>query len=435
MTTRSNNYVELLDENQIKLCEHFEDNPLLDTPEHVARTLAWITFYRRNIDLFVKHYFGLHPFPYQEMLLHELGRTAGGTVVAGRATAKTYTVGMFACAYAVLYPGSFIVCASATKEQSRILVYEKIRGELMRDSATLNAEIETISTSKNDTNVKFWNGSTITVVVGNENARGHRAHLLILDEFRMFKKAIVDTALIPFLINHVYPYHSIGMYRNCTVPTGTVQISSSWYTSHWMWQSMNDALQAYMKHDNQILMGFDYALCLRHNIKSWEAVRMAYRSADPVSWKIEYQNYMIAQGADAFFTFDMLNNCRVLKHVFYPRKNSDVAAGKRREKYVKQDGEIRLLCCDISFVTRKDNDNSAFLCLRLLPEASERIDGYQVQQGYKRQLAYLEVMQGGETTMQAIRIKQLFYDFDCDICVLDIRNAGRLCPTAGKLAA
>ena len=51
-------------------------------------------------------------------------------------------------------------------------------------------------------------------------------------------------------------------------------------------------------------------------------------------------------------------------------------------------------------------------------------DHIEVKQGYRRQVLYMEPQMEFETIKQAIRIKQLFTDFDADYCVLDTRNAG-----------
>lgn len=416
--------VELLDERQKELCQHFPESPLLDTIEHVARVIDWITYYRRNEEKFAEHYLGLHLYPYQKIALHQLGVTNSGVIVAGRATAKTYTVAIHACSYAILYPGSLIVIASATKEQAGILINEKIAGELMRDSATLRNEIESISIGKNDTKVKFHNGSIITVVVGNENARGHRAHLLILDEFRMMQKKVVDESLSPFLVNHTYKFHSYPEYADVGVPLGTVMISSAWYTSHWMYGAMQKALENYRKDRSETFLCMDYSVCLRHNIKPRELIRKQYEVLDLVSWQIEYCNYMIRENTRSFFTFAALDACRTLKHQFYPRRAQDVIANiKNRYAIPKRAGEIRIVSCDIAMVNRAGNDRSSFALLRLLPEAES--DGGSVRSGYRRQLPYIEAMPGGDTEKQALRIKQLFYDFQADYCVLDVRNAGR----------
>lgn len=70
--------------------------------------------------------------------------------------------------------------------------------------------------------------------------------------------------------------------------------------------------------------------------------------------------------------------------------------------------------------------------MRLLPETIEyentNIDGRktEVKQGYKRVIPYIETIKGQDVDKQAIRVKQLFYDFDADYCVIDYRNGGSL---------
>lgn len=96
----------------------------------------------------------------------------------------------------------------------------------------------------------------------------------------------------------------------------------------------------------------------------------------------------------------------------------------------RQQGEIRIISCDIATEGGDSNDNSIFSCIRALPESMEYktsdVNGehIEVKQGYRRQVVYMEPQTEFETTKQAIRIKQLFTDFDADYCVLDTRNAG-----------
>ena len=420
--------VHLLDKGQLELCEHYPTNPLLDTPEHVARTIDWITYYRRNVEKFAEHYFGFRNFPYQKIMLHEMGVYGSSTIVAARASAKTYVVAEFACCYAVLYPGSTIVVASATKGQAGILVNEKICGELMHQSPVLRAEIDKVSTGKNDTRVEFKNGTHIVVVVGNDNARGCRAHLLILDEYRMMPKRVVDEIFAPFLINHPYPYNSKAEYANLAVKIGMIKISSSYYCSHWMWDDMQKAFSSYLNGEDQFFMCLDCSASLRHGIKTREMLAQQKKSLDLVSWQIEYLNYMVKENTKAFFVFDTLSKCRTLKNHFYPRRNEDVLVNpKSLNRYTipKKEGEIRIVACDIAMINRSGNDNSCFACLRLLPEGTVNAGDGTTQQGYRRQVPYIEAAPGSDTSKQALRIKQLFYDFNADYCVLDVRNAGR----------
>ena len=421
MPMKHEDIVNYLDDNQKRLCDIYPDNPLLDTPEHIARTIDWITFYRRNEEIFVTHYLGLQSHLFQEMWLHHMGVNDNTIIVSARTTSKTYSVAIHACVQCILYPGSLVVVAAATKEQARILVYEKIRGELMRDSPNLRAEIESITQGKNDTKVSFYNDSSIFVVVANENARGHRAHLLILDEFRTMKEKNVTSILEPFLLNYNPPYTYLPEYADIYNEPRTVYISSNWLASHWMHQRMQSACRLFIEHQGTVFFAADYSLSLKHGIKSWRTLRQAYDNSDDFTWNIEYRNLAPRESSTSYFTVDLVVQCRTLLQPFYPRKNEDVVA-KVKNKYSipRQNGEIRIVSCDIAMVNKKGNDNSCFACIRLLPDSQ---DG-DAHSGYKRQVVYLEAMPGEDTLKQALRIKQLFDDFHADYCVLDLRNAG-----------
>ena len=62
----------------------------------------------------------------------------------------------------------------------------------------------------------------------------------------------------------------------------------------------------------------------------------------------------------------------------------------------------------------KQNDNTSFTLIRLLPNGDE----------YVKIVGYLEVANGENTSLQSLRLKQLFYDFECDYCVMDAAGNG-----------
>ena len=87
----------------------------------------------------------------------------------------------------------------------------------------------------------------------------------------------------------------------------------------------------------------------------------------------------------------------------------------------------------MAFIERSNkNDNSCFTCIRALPESityeSSNIDGktIEIKSGYRRIPSYIEANPGSDVDKQAIRIKQLYYDFEADYVVLDTRNGGIL---------
>lgn len=421
----------LLDERQAHLHENFPPGHYLNDPDHVRKFIDWVTFWRRNPGRFVQVYFGVVLHLYQHIILVLMEWFPSICIVAARSAAKSFIIAVYSCKEAILRPGARIVVASATKKQARLIVSEKIKKEILPSSPLLQEEIESIRDSNNEIEVIFKNGSSIVVVAADDRARGYRATVMIYEEFRMIAKNIIDTVLSPFLFARQVPYLQYDEYDDLLEEPKEVFISSAWYRSHWMWDTIKSFTKDMITKQTSAVIAMDYSIALRHKIKTRSFLEKERRKLDPVAWSIEYENQMISENTKAYFTYEMLNKNRVLKRAFYPRKDSDVLNHVRNKNpFHKQKGEIRILSCDIASETGSRNDNSVFCCLRLLPESKEYKtadssgDRIEIKHGYRRQLVYLETKKGGETTAQAIRIKQLFYDFEADYCVLDARYTG-----------
>lgn len=339
-------------------------------------------------------------------------------IVACRAAAKSFIIAIYACCRCILYPGSKIVIASATRGQSKLIVSEKIQNELMAKSPALRREIKAIKTTQSEVVVHFRNGSTITVVTANDNARGNRSHAIVREEFRQIDKHIDDSVLSPFQIIRKQPYMFKPEYANLQdlqERPVDIYITSSWLDNgHWMWEIVDKAFGGMLKDEvSSCLLAFDESITLKHTIKPLDYLINEKKKQDPLTWRMEFLNERVKENSFAFFTFKMIDQNRVCKHVFYPRRTIDVRTKRQNPYRIKrQAGEIRIVSCDMAFVTNKKNDNSIFTCMRLLPETTtySTDSGYtaEVKQGYRRISVYMESSQGGETQKQAIRIRQIF---------------------------
>ena len=422
---------DLMDERQKHIHENFPSTHYLHKKENVERLLHWITFYRRNPSRFVEHYFGVTLHLYQHIILYLMEFVPSFCIVAARSAAKSFLIAIFACKEAILRPGARIVVASATKKQARLIVSEKIKKELIPKSPLLASEIDSFKDNQNEIEVVFKNGSSIVVVAANENARGYRATVMIYEEFRMIVKNIIDSVLSPFLYVRQVDYIKHPEYSGMVEEPKEIYISSAWYQSHWMWALMQTLVKDMFHNGTSCIIAMDYSIALKHNIKTRNFLIKEKKKLDPMSWAIEYENQMIAENARSFFNYEQLNKNRRLKRAFYPRRN-DEALLKQKNKYdiPKQVGEVRILSCDIAMEAGNTTDNSIFSCIRLLPESQEYKvqdttgEHLEIKRGYRRQVVYMEAVHGGETSKQAIRIKQLYTDFNADYCVLDGRNAG-----------
>lgn len=418
-----------LDKNQSKIHEHFPSDHFLSKKENVEKVIDWNTFYRRNPHRFAEHYLGLTLHLYQVIILYLMFLSPTFCLVASRAAAKSYVIAIYSCIKSILYPRSQTVVASATKKQARLIVTEKIKKELMGESQNLNREIISIKDNQNDIEVIWKNISSIVVCVASENSRGYRCTDLVSEEFRMIKKDVLDSVLSPFLVTRSCPYLKLSEYSYLVEEPREIYISSSWFTSHWMWELMNTICKDMFQNEGSYILGMDYSITLKHGIKTRKFLIKEKKKLDPMSWAIEYENQMISENTHAYFTFDMLNKNQRLHKAFYPRKNADyISRVKNKHAIPKQEGEIRIISCDIAMVENKNNDNSVFTCIRCLPESREieieNENKIEISHGYRRLIPYIEIVKEKETSKQAIRIKQLYEDFDADFCVLDLRNSG-----------
>lgn len=158
---------------------------------------------------FAKDYLHLELHLFQKVLLVMMNWSMSTVFIGCRGIGKTFLSAVFCVIRCLLYPGTKIVIASSTRSQS-INVLEKILLELKPISPELAAEIDDKQTQINGTKAQiiFRNTSYIKVVTAGESARGNRANLLLLDEFRMISEDTINTILKKFLTQRRSPRYS-----------------------------------------------------------------------------------------------------------------------------------------------------------------------------------------------------------------------------------
>ena len=420
------------DERQTNLYKKFPSTHFLSNPKNVHNTFLWSTLFSRNFHKLATDYLGIKLHLYQQLILYLMGISQLIVIVACRAAAKSFIIALYACCKAIIKPGSKIVLGSATRGQSKLIISEKIKNELMNMSPALCKEIRDIKDSANESIVYFKNGSTIKVFTANEFARGLRSTDAVREEFRQIDKNIDDSVISPFQTIRQAPYMIDPYYssiEDLKEDPIDIYISSSWFDDgHWMWDIVDQAYKDMLNDGRSAMLAFDESITLKHNIRTQRQMQQEKKKQDPITWQIEFLNLRIRNNASAFFTYSMLMDNQTLRQVFYPRDHKDVKFKKRNKHAIpKQEGEVRAISCDIAFVEGKQNDNSVYSCIRGIPESmtyTTENGEVEVKQGYKRQYSYIESNQIGDTTKQAIRIRQLYDDYEADYIVLDTRNGG-----------
>ena len=420
------------DNNQLEIYKHFPSTHYLSKLDNVLHVLAWGTFFRRNMHRFVIDYLCIQLFEYQALAIYEMGLSNLICIIASRNDAKSFIVAVYAVARCLLYKGTKFRIGSSTEKQAKLIVSEKIIDELCEWSPILRKEIVDYSTRNNDIFVKFRNGSKITVFVANENARGLRSNAICREETRMIKKKVEDSVISPFQTPRKPKYLFKDEYKNnkdLKEQPVDIYISSSWYDDgNWMWGIADQAMNAMIHHKDGLMLAFDESIAIKHELKTVEQLIKEKKKQDPATWQIEFLNLKVRDSLSSYFTYSMLISRQISKHPFYPRNVLDYKNGKKNKYAIpKLDNEVRVISNDIAFVAGNQNDNSVYACIRGIPESvTYESDNHSVEikQGYHRSYPYLESNQIGDTTLQAIRIRQLYEDFNADYIVIDSRNGG-----------
>lgn len=390
-----------------KLDNDFEEN-----------IIDWTTFYRRNIHRFIEHYFSIKLHFFQIIMIYLMHISPQVVILCARASSKSFITALYACAVACLYPNSKILVTAMTKKQAGLLITEKIEKELMVMSPNLRREIKKISTGQNAIEVIFHNGSSFIAGVAGESSRGLRSTILITDEFRLVKKEILDSVLSPTEIIRPTPYTMNPKYSHLQEEPREIFLSSAYWKNHWMWKLIKDSMVDSYK-GKSIFFATDYALTVKHNIRSKNQMLKEKQKMDSTTFDMEYLNLMQGGSESQYYSFELVSDAQKIKKPFYPKTLDEYFDNKRVRfgDIKKQSGEIRVVSMDIAISesTKKvKNDATVIKCVRALQSGEK----------YERQEVYTESFEGKDIDSQAIRIRQIMEDFNADYFVFDGRTYG-----------
>ena len=387
----------------------------------------WGSFYRHNPEKFVQDYLHIRLHKFQKILLVMMFWSNVFVFIACRGLGKTFLSAIYCVARCILYPGTRICIASGTRGQA-ILVLEKIQQELKHRSPELCAEIDEKETKVNNTigQIVFKNTSVIKVVTASDSSRGNRCNVLLLDEFRLISKFIIDAVLDKFLnYRRTPPYEELteeerkieyNKEKNLTL-----YLSSAWIKDHWSYQKCEDTFRFMTSgRSKQFVCGFPYQLALEEGRLDPEKVMEDLSASDfnEVSWMMEMCAEWYGSDADAFFDSQSISKNRKIQYPMVPDSIASLLPSASQIKITpKPNGTYRILSADIALMSSRKNKNDATAVFinQMTPTKAGR---------YLSNIVYSETYEGLRTDDQALVIRKLFDEFNCDYLVLDCQGLG-----------
>ena len=384
---------------------------------------TFVAYWRANPHRFCEEVLGIRLKLFQKFLLCAMNDNMKTVLITCRGLGKTFLTAIFCVIRCILYPGTIIVVASKTRRQSNEVV-GKIKNILIPNSPILRTEIKDIQMNQYSTTVEFHNSSTIVVCTANDNSRGLRCHLLLVDEFRMVDPNIYNSILKKFLnVNRMPGFMGKPEYANyATEENKTILLSSAYFSDNWAYEeTRTTAAQMITGKYLCFTCALPYQIAIKENLLTRERIlsEMTDASYNAITFQMEMMALFYTGAADGcLYEHGDLMPCRKIKYAFYPASVSGLISDKRIKIPPKMHNEVRILSADIALMASshgKNNDaTSIFINQLLLNENGRSVN----------KIVYGENNEGYRVEEQALRIRQLFYEYDADALVIDARGVG-----------
>lgn len=387
----------------------------------------YCAYYRHNVHRFAHDYLHLDLKLFQKILLVMMNAVTTFVFIGARGIGKSFLSAVFCVIRCVLWPGTKIAVASGTRGQA-VNIIEKIMLELVPNSPELAAEIDMKQTKTNGTEARiiFHNTSYIKVVTASDSARGNRANVLLIDEFRLVNKDVIDTILRKFLTQKRMPkYAELNKDERrseyAKEKNLIMYLSSAYWAEHWSFTKCVDTYRAMMdERRRQFVCGLPYQLSIEEGLLDEETVASEMSEADfsEVKFSMEYCALFYDEGDGSYFDYKSVSKNRFIKYPMLPSDTSSLLKDNQAIRIQpKVPGEIRLISADIALMSSKkrNNDATSIFINQMLPTKSGR---------YTNNIVYCDAMEGLRTDAQALAIRKLYDEYQCDYIVLDTQGIG-----------
>ena len=251
-----------------------------------------------------------------------------------------------------------------------------------------------------------------------------RAHILVVDEYVQIKGGFetLTKILQPFLQVVRQPkYLQNPKYEKYKEENKQIYMSSAWWADHWSYNLYKDYVEKMLIGESSFTCNLPYDIALKYGLMS--QTRLDEILNDPnmtdEAFLMEYcaQFYDLGDGS-YIKPSDIISNRIIVKPWYPPTNIEHVTERTKRNKSWEEERtsreELRVVGCDIALSQGDKNDNTIIHYSVSIPKGDK----------YITDIRYSEAINGGTSKSIALRLKQLYYDGDCDYIVMDVAGLG-----------
>lgn len=228
--------------------------------------------------------------------------------------------------------------------------------------------------------------------------------------------------LIPFLVIPRQPkYLSNPKYKNYAEPNKQIYMSSAWFSDHFSYDLYMAHTENMLAKGNNFVCNLPLTVPNKYGLFTDEKIEEILNDPNLTdeAFLTEYCGSFYDLGNGGYIKHSDISKNRKIVKAWYPPTDMEYAIEKDKrhktwELERSSSDELRVISCDVAFSEGAANDNTVIFCSSSIPKGDQ----------YVTEVLYSEAINGGTHNSIALRLKQLFYDFDADYIVLDVLGSG-----------
>lgn len=198
-------------------------------------------------------------------------------------------------------------------------------------------------------------------------------------------------------------------------------MSSAWFSDHFSYELYTAHVDNMLTKGNNFVCNLPLTVPNKYGLFTDEKVTEILNDPNLTdeAFLTEYCGVFYDLGSSGYIKHSDISKNRKIVKAWYPPTDIEYAIEKDKRhktwelKRTSPD-ELRVIGCDVAFSEGSSNDNTIIHCSSSIPKGDQ----------YITEVLYSEAINGGTHNSIALRLKQLFYDFDADYIVLDVLGSG-----------
>lgn len=295
-------------------------------------------YMRANIGIATEMLLGINLADFQSMHIKMMFNRNFSLNVWGRSVSKSFTARIFAILYLIFNPGARVLLVGPTFRTSKLMFHE-IKKIVTSPKATLIHDLFDEKNKKENNELYTWTipigdatSTLMAVPLSGDKIRGLRADLLIVDEFLLIPRDILERVLFPFILSpqNIEDRMRITEIEDKMIAEGKMQekdrtkfvstsklvgLSSASYEFEFLYEVYNNWINEII--DPKVKEGapkyFVSRLSWRaapEHMLDQEAIKEASRDEGQAFFQREYEARFL-DDSDSYFSAKKMHDCRV----------------------------------------------------------------------------------------------------------------------------